>query len=241
VGTALVLSAGGLYAAWEVGVWKALHALPGVQPDMVVGASAGALNGWAIAGGCTVEELEREWLEPRMAGIMQPGLHRSGVLRPATLYQKTRDLHARFHPRLPFALTLVEVPRFRTHLVRGREITWQHLAATCSIPFGFPPVRIGGVSYVDGGLAGALPLWAAEALGATRAIALNALTAWPFITLRKVLPLRRPSSALRVIAIEPSEPLGPLRHAVRWSARNIERWIELGERDGNRAATSITM
>ena len=86
MGTALVLSAGGLYAAWEVGVWKALHALPGVQPDIVVGASAGALNGWAIAGGCTVQELEREWLEPRMAGIMQPGLHRSGVLRPAALY-----------------------------------------------------------------------------------------------------------------------------------------------------------
>jgi predicted acylesterase/phospholipase RssA len=63
-------------------------------------------------------------------------------------------------------LTVVEAPRLRSHIVRGPEISWQHLAATCSIPVVFPPVRIGGKLSVDGGFLGALPLWAAEEMGA---------------------------------------------------------------------------
>lgn len=237
--TALVLSAGGLYAAWQVGVWKALRAR--FQPDVVVGASAGAWNGWSIAGGSTPEELAAEWLDPLTAGLMQPGLHASGVLRPDALYAKARELATRFRPRMPFALTMVELPGLHVRLVRDGEITWRHLAATSAIPFGFPPVRIDGKLYVDGGVKGGLPLWAAERMGARRAIALNVLTALPFRVLRRLLPPRRPSSALEVILIEPSMPLGPLGHAVRWSRDRILHWIELGERDGNRAMSSITM
>src|SRR5579885_3681765 len=58
--TAVVFSAGGMYGAWEVGVWKALA--PVLRPDIVVGASIGAVNGYAVAGGCPAEELERQWL-----------------------------------------------------------------------------------------------------------------------------------------------------------------------------------
>ena len=94
---------------------------------------------------------------------------------------------------------------------------------------------------MDGGLLGALPLWAAQEMGATRAIAVNALTTLPFRLLRRVLRGRRASAALEVIRIEPSAPLGSLRDAVRWSRPNVERWIEQGERDANRVATSITM
>jgi len=51
VATALVLSAGGMFAAWEAGVWNVLHKR--VRPDMIVGASAGAWNAWVLAGGGT--------------------------------------------------------------------------------------------------------------------------------------------------------------------------------------------
>src|ERR1039458_5392786 len=47
VPTALVLSAGGMFGAWEVGVWKTLSRH--LRPDCIVGASAGAWNGWMIA------------------------------------------------------------------------------------------------------------------------------------------------------------------------------------------------
>ncbi len=229
--TALVLSAGGMFAAWEAGVWKSLSGR--FRPDLIVGASAGAWNGWAIAGGCSAGELIDEWMDSATARI--------GLFRAEALQQRARELSLRYQPRIPFGLTVVEVPRLRARLVTGSEITWRHLAATCTIPFGFPPIRIQGRWYVDGGLLGALPLWAAEEMGATRAIAVNALTTLPFRMLHKAMRGRRESGALEVIRIEPSTGLGSLRDAVCWSRANVERWIEQGERDANRVVSSITM
>ena len=237
--TALVLSAGGMFAAWEVGVWKALCGR--LRPEMIVGASAGAWNGWAIAGGASPGDLVDNWMDPLTRKIMRPGLHRFGLLLPEALNEKARELFSRYRPRMPFGLTMVEVPRLQPCLVRDPQITWQHLAATASIPFGFPPVEIESKLYVDGGFIGALPLWAAERMGATRAIAVNCLTTMPFRMLRTFLPPPRPSGALEVILIEPSVRLGSLKDAAVWSEENIRRWMDLGERDGNRAATSITM
>ena len=229
--TALVLSAGGMFAAWEAGVWKSLSGR--FRPDLIVGASAGAWNGWAIAGGCSAEDLIHEWMDSATARI--------GLFRAGALHQRARELFLRYQPRIPFGLTVVEVPRLGARLVRGPDVAWRHLAATCTIPLGFPPVRIQGRWYVDGGLLGALPLWAAQEMGATRAIAVNALTTLPFRVLHKAMRGRRESGALQVIRIEPSTPLGSLRDAVCWSRPNVERWIEQGERDANRVATSITM
>ena len=232
VSTALVLSAGGLWAAWEVGVWKALRQR--FRPDLVVGASAGSWNGWAIAGGCTPEELEADWLNPRTACLMEFAIHSTGCFRPDSLHQAARDLFDRYRPRMPFALTMVEVPRLRLCIVRGDQVTWRHLAASCTIPFGFPPIEIDGKHYVDGGLLGGLPLVAAQEVGATRAVALNVLTTLPFRILRRVMWTRSPTSALEVCRIEPSMRLGSLRDAVVWKPENIRRWIDLGEKDGAR-------
>lgn len=234
-----MLSAGGFYAAWEIGVWKALRGR--IAIDMIVGASAGAWNGWAIAGGASIDDLAAEWLDPRTAELMEPGLHAHGILRFDALHRKARDLRDRFHPQMHFGLTMVELPWLRTRLVRDGEVGWEHLAATASIPFGFPPVRIAGRDYVDGGLLGALPLWAAEAMGADCAIGVNALVNPTFRLLHRLLRPRRPGRTMRVRVIEPAEPLGGLRDTVVWSRGNIERWIAMGERDGIRALTSITM
>ena len=228
-----------MYGAWEVGVWKALRER--FQFDLIVGTSAGAWNGWSIAGGTSPDDLIRDWMDPATANIMQPGLHRHGILLPKALHEKARDLFARFQPRIPFGLTLAEVPRLRPLLVRGPQVTWRHLAATCSIPLAFPPVEIEGKRYVDGGLLGALPTWAAEEMGATQAIAVNALNILPFRIMRALIRPRQPSAALKVFLIEPSRKLGPLRDGVVWRLANVQRWVEQGERDGNRAATSITM
>ena len=47
---ALVLSAGGMFGAYQAGAWEVLS--QSFQPDIVIGASIGSLNGWAIAAGC---------------------------------------------------------------------------------------------------------------------------------------------------------------------------------------------
>ena len=237
--TALVLSAGGLWAAWEVGAWSVLRER--FRTDLIVGASAGGWNGWAIAGGCTPGELARLWLDPSTGGVMRFGLHATGFLRGEPLHAKARELFERFSPRVPFALTTVEIPWLKRHIVRDGEINWRHLAACCAVPLAFPAVEIAGRRYVDGGLRGALPLWAAEELGATRAIALNVLNTPGFRLLHRVMGGERAEASLEVVRIEPSRRLGGLRDAVCWHAGNIERWIAQGEEDAKCIASSITM
>jgi NTE family protein len=232
---ALVLSAGGLWAAWEVGAWEVLREQ--FHPGIIIGASAGAWNGWAIAGGASCDDLARQWVEPAIGRIMQFGLHRTGFLRGAPLQEAAQELFHRYRPRMPFALTVVEVPSLRSHIVRGEEVTWKHLAASCSIPFGFPPVEIDGRFFVDGGFRAGLPLWAAEQLGVRHALALNVLNTPGFRLLHRILWGSRDGSAMQVIRVEPSRRLGSLRDAVVWNPSNVERWIELGRSD----ASSVRM
>jgi NTE family protein len=239
VTNALVLGAGGMFAAWEVGAWRVLrdHA----RYDLIVGASAGSWVGWSIACGATPDELEREWLDPRTAEIMRIGLHRSGWLLPEMLHKRARELHAMGPPGLPFALTLTEWPSLRVRVVRGEEVRWEHLAASCSIPFSFPPVPIDGRRYVDGGFRGTLPVWVAEQLGADRAIALHCLTLWPFRAMRWLMRPRAPSAGYPATVIQPTKPLGPLKDGVVWSRTKIERWIAQGAEDARRALSSARM
>jgi NTE family protein len=227
--TALVLSAGGMWAAWEVGAWRVLRER--LQPDLIVGASAGAWNGLAIASGISPDDLAREWLDESMGKVMRE--------RPERMYEKARQICERYRPRTAFALTMVEVPSLRLRIVREQEITWRHLAASGSIPCVFPPMKVDGHRYVDGGFRGGLPLWAAEELGATRAVALNVLNTPLFRMLQSTIGGRRASDALDAIRIEPSDRLGSLYEAMVWDPKNIARWIEMGERDARRAITSV--
>src|SRR5215467_13964744 len=97
--TALVLSAGGMYGAYQAGAWKALAQV--LRPDLVVGTSAGCLNGWAIAGGCTPQELAEIWLDPGMVELMRIRWRWSswkGLWDPAPLEEQAQTLYERFRP-----------------------------------------------------------------------------------------------------------------------------------------------
>jgi hypothetical protein len=65
--------------------------------------------------------------------------------------------------------------------------------------------------------------WAADELGATRAIALNVLNTPGFRLLHTVMRGRAGRTSLEVVRLEPSRRLGSLRDALRWNAANIER------------------
>jgi predicted acylesterase/phospholipase RssA len=150
---ALVLGAGGLFAAWEAGVWKALHGR--IDLSMVVGASAGAWNGWLIAAGASPDELAD--CVARSGGRARAASR--GAARDPR--QGLRDIRA-IPAQSAVWLTVTSIPLLRQHLVQGNAITWQHLAATSSLPVLYPPVTIDGSWFIDGGIGGAVPLWAAE-------------------------------------------------------------------------------
>jgi NTE family protein len=118
--------------------------------------------------------------------------------------------------------------------------------ASCALPFGYPPVRIDGKLYVDGGLLDVLPVWAAAEMGATRVIAVNALPVMPSHPLRVLLRVvrlrdRKPAgiSDPNVVLIRPRTPLGSIRDALTWTPENMRRWIQQGEDDAAAAAASL--
>ena len=221
---ALVLSGGGLFGAWQAGAWSVLR--DHIHPDLVVGASVGSLNGYVIASGATPDELGAMWLDPAFARFQD-------------LPSNIRRMMARYTPRMPFAITATELPRMKPRIFRDSEITWQHLAASCALPFALPQVRIGSQWYSDGGLLGALPSWAAAELGAKRIIGLQALPKPPSwwlghgVRAFRALAGHNPAmpAGIDVHEIRPGESLGSVRDTIQWKRSNIERWIELGAED----------
>ena len=219
--TALVLSGGGLFGAWQAGAWRALAR--GFSPDLVVGASVGSLNGYAIASGASADELAEFWMRPETARFRD---------LPVTI----QGLMSRHPPRGEFAVVLTDAVRLKPRIFRDQEITWRHLAASCAIPGVLRQYRIGGRWYTDGGLLNPLPVYAAVELGATRIIALNALPKIPSALLqpfvkgfRRVAGHNPPlAEGVKLVTLETEGALGSMSDALRWRRENIERWMELG-------------
>lgn len=240
--TALVLSAGGMFCAYQAGAWKALSGR--FRPDIVIGASAGALNAWAIAGGADPAYLAALWLgAANLAGLRLSRRPWRNLLDAGPLEQRIAALWTTYRPRAEIGVVAVELRTLRPRLFRNGEITPRHLAASCAVLACYPQVRLGGRLYTDGGLLGALPLWAAAEMGAARVVAVNALPRLPsravgaaVRALRALAP--RPPAAPEpagVRIIEPARSLGNLWQAMFWDERAVRRAIEFGEEDARAA------
>jgi len=238
--TALVFSAGGLFGAWEVGVWRELEGA--VTPGIVVGASIGALNGWMVASGCPAEEIERRWMDLRIMSRLRVRVPRrllDGWLDSRPLEQLTREIHSRYTPRVEFGVLVTDTLRLRPRLFRTPGVAWEHLAASVGMIGVFQQYRIDGRVYSDGGVLGAVPNWAAAEMGANRIIAINCIPRLPSAlmtagvhALRLVAhkPPRVPDS-VDVREIRPHSCLGKMRESMVWTEANTRRWIEQGRAD----------
>jgi predicted acylesterase/phospholipase RssA len=247
--TALVLSAGGMFGAYQAGAYKVLAEED--PPDIVVGASVGALNGWVIASGCQPDELIARWRHPSAGDTLKlfpkytyRDLCGRGWFDPAPLREQTESLCRDYQPRIPFGVVVMEVPRFRKRLVQYPDVLPVHLQATCSIPLFLPAVTIEGKRFLDGGIYEKLPIWAALQMGATRIIAIDSLPKVGKWWLRAGINLahifkktRRYPPDLELTIITPSEILGTQDDAVFWKQSNIDRWVQLGARDARNQVT----
>jgi NTE family protein len=248
VKTALVLSAGGMFGAYQAGVWQALD--PVFRPDIVIGCSVGSINGWAIAGGISGDELARMWLDPRCAALMSlraPWRPWHTLFDAQPLQRMIQEMASRYTPRVPFALAVTELPRLRLRIFQTPDVTWQHILASCAVPVGYPPVRIGGRSYCDGGLLSVLPVWAAAGMGVDCAIAVNVLPNKPLTALRAgirvvrlLAPREPPPSGIDVYRIVADPPLGTLHDAITWSPETIQRSIARGRAEAETLIASPT-
>jgi NTE family protein len=241
---ALVLSAGGMFGAWQAGVWQALEGA--FEPDLVIGASIGSINGWIIASGAPVSELVSLWLSPPLETRPKWRLPRrpwQGLADPAPLETAIRGIHQAYRPQIRYGLVLTRVPRLQPRLfTTDREVTWRHLMASCSVPVIFPACRLADDGrYVDGGFLGALPLWAALEEGATEIVAVDVMAHLSpgyramMGVLRRVAgrQVRVPETAA-VNVMQPVRALGGVEDAMIWKRENIERWIADGRAAGER-------
>jgi NTE family protein len=245
---ALVLSAGGMYGAYQAGAWKVLAGV--FQPDLIVGASIGAVNGWAIAGGCSPDELIRRWLNMEAVGKYRwkfPAGIFGGVLDTTHLQNLICDMHQCFQPRVDYALVLTDLLKLQPRIIRGPEVTWKHLVASTAIVGIFDQVRIDGKLYSDGGELSAVPLWAAAELGATNALVIDVLPEAPGLVaktfvraMRLLSPFRAiVPGAMKVVRVAPPKLLGTPLDSIYWKRSNVEAWIGAGERDAAAMKHSI--
>lgn len=241
--TALVLSAGGMFGAYQAGAYRAIAEL--APPDIVVGASVGALNGWVIASGCSTDHLVSRWLDPSAGETLRLYPNhgwRNGWFDPKPLRAQADRIWSEYEPKIPFGLVVTELPGLHARLVEHPDVVAAHLQATCSIPVFLPAVRIEGKRYLDGGLFEKLPIWAALKMGATRIIAIDSLPRvgkwwlhWGINIAHAFKPRRKYSPDLDLTVVTPSEALGDADAAVFWKRSNIERWVDLGMRDAMQA------
>jgi predicted acylesterase/phospholipase RssA len=247
--TALVLSAGGMFGAYQAGVWQELQ--DRVRPDLVVGASIGSLNGWMIAGGITGDELASRWIT--FDRIVRhrwrvPRLLPSGIIDPTQVCGWIQAIHDEFRPRVEYGLVTTAVPSLRPSLFRYPDVRYEHLASSCAVPLVLPHGRIDGAVYWDGGIMLPLPLWAAVEMGATRIVAVNLLPIRPPLIAAFARALEwycrwkcETLGTISLTRIAPAQRLGDMRQSMYWSRSNAERWMEQGRADTRRALPNISM
>jgi NTE family protein len=183
--TAMVLAGGGTRGAAQVGMLQVL-AEYGVVPDMVFGASVGAVNGAAFAGKPTVAGVEhlteiwraldgddvypQGWVHGPWQYLRQrPSIHPNSGLR--RIIEDGIEFEYLEDALLPFEVVA-------TSLVDGRE-RWfstgpavDAIMASAAIPAIFPAVEIDGDTLIDGGVVNNVPISRAIDAGATRILVL---------------------------------------------------------------------
>jgi NTE family protein len=170
----LVLGAGGARGFAHVGVLKALEEA-GLEADVVVGASSGALVASFYAGGMNARTLESLALGLEDNDIFDFTLFGPGAVEGARLqHYVNRTLNGRLIEALgkPFAAVAAEQDSGRM-AVFNRGNTGIAVRASASVPKVFWPVMINGQSYVDGGVASRVPAALARQMGADVVIAVD--------------------------------------------------------------------
>jgi NTE family protein len=248
---ALVLSGGGGFGAYQVGAWRAL-AEARWRPDVVVGTSIGAVNGFLISRGVTAEELRRVWVEmPAQFAAPNGGFRLFPYSSEIPRFRAwTAEIARQFgasplHCRLQ--VCMAELPSGAMRVVEGAAVTGRHLLAACALPPLMPPVRIGARLYVDGGTLYPVPLKEAVATGADEIVAvdlfrgapcnaprvLRLTTLWIRNLLRRESHQPAPEDLARVRLRYLGHPasLGTIRQCFEWDPGRVERLIELGYRE----------
>ncbi len=183
---AFVLGGGGLLGAHEVGMLRAL-AERGVEPDVVLGTSIGAVNGAFFAADPTrdgVQRLVEVWDQANHTALSALTMARrvTTLARTGTHVQRVAEVKHRLAEVLPverveqlatpFQCVAASIERAAEHWFDRGPLA-EVILASCSVPGVLPPIRIDGEHFIDGGIVNSIPVSRAVALGARRIFVLQ--------------------------------------------------------------------
>ena len=171
---AIALGGGAARGFAHIGVIKVLEA-QGINPDIVVGTSAGAVVGALYAAGNNGFELQKLAHKLDDTKISDWSVPDRGVLKGEGLQKFVNDAVAN-RPiealKRPFAAVATDLHSGDAILFRSGN-TGMAVRASAAVPGVFKPVAINGHEYVDGGLSSLVPTRFARQLGADVVIAID--------------------------------------------------------------------
>lgn len=180
--TAFVLSGGASLGAVQAGMLRALYER-GIEPDLIVGTSAGALNGAFIAPRPqtveTADELSEIWRGVRRGAVfpLNPltglfgflGARRHLVPDSGLRRLLRQHLERERLEEMPIPLHVIATDVATGEQARLSEgPALEAVLASSAIPGILPPVRWNGRTLIDGGVANNTPIRHAVELGAER-------------------------------------------------------------------------
>jgi NTE family protein len=172
---AWVLSSGGPRGFTHVGVLRALHEM-GLAPDLIVGASVGALVGAFRASGVAAPAIEAISLELQPWSLVSVALGANERFSGGPVAELARRHSAvQRLERMPIAMACVACRQRdgRTVAFTAGDVGLA-VQASAAIEGQFSPVRIRGETYVDADWHSPLPVRLARALGARTVVAVDA-------------------------------------------------------------------
>ena len=196
-----------MLGAVEVGMLRALLEA-GITPDLVVGTSIGALNGALLATEPSIGVIERlEGLWRSAAGSRDiygdsAWAQVSRAVRSRTHVYSARPLRERLedelgdahfeHLAVPFECCAASIERAAEHWFTSGPVA-PAVMASAAVPGFFPPARIDGEHFLDGGIVNSVPVG--------RAVERGAVDIYVLQVGRVERPLTAPSNPLDVARV----------------------------------------
>jgi NTE family protein len=171
---ALALGGGAARGFAHIGVLKALET-HGIQPDIVVGTSAGAVVGSLYASGLDAFALQKLASQLDESAFTEWAIFDRGLLKGESIERfVNQQVGNRPIEQLKrrFAAVATDLANGEM-MVFGQGNTGLAVRASATVPGVFAPTLIRGREYVDGGLVSPIPVRAARQLGADVVVAVD--------------------------------------------------------------------
>lgn len=154
----LALSGGGARGFAHIGVLKALEEF-GIKPSIIAGVSAGSVVACMYAAGLTSEDIMNAFSDKKFGDLAELSVPKDGFFK----MDKFRAFLRKYIPvknieelQIPTLVCATDIDHCCYETFSEGAID-EHVAASCSIPIIFRPIKINGTLYVDGGVLKNLP------------------------------------------------------------------------------------